>query len=140
MPSSFLLLHFIILTPRFYSHTLSHYLLILIIFALSSLSYSYYRITYSYFLHYSVVFFYYYCSFYLLFPSPKNISKSATTFFSQLKKKNATMNHKQEMNPNNPNQQYFPQNQIQNNKNDLIEIAPFFLHGSYKNNKNGKKN
>ena len=35
------------------------------------------------------------------------------------------MNHKQEMNPNNPNQQYFPQNQIQDNKNNLIQVCSF---------------
>ena len=34
------------------------------------------------------------------------------------------MNHKQKINPNNPNQQYSPQNQIQG-KNDLIQVYSF---------------
>ena len=29
------------------------------------------------------------------------------------------------MNPNNPNQKYFPQNQIQDNKNNLIQVCSF---------------
>ena len=83
-PSSFLSLHFIIVTPRLYSHTLSHYLLILIIFTLKFTVLLFSNpITYSYFLHYFILSFLVILQLPFAFPS-QNISNSTTTFFSQL--------------------------------------------------------